>query len=311
MQDSRAPGAVRQPLSPDHAASLATLRKVDDHPLWTMNFRGGYDPFATIVPALPPTAFGCSLFSAHGDPADPVFGRNFDFDHHPALLLFASPPNGHASVSMVDVSYLGVRSDAEFTTDAGRKALLKAPLLPFDGMNAKGLVVGMATVPEAEPGFDAKRRTVGSIRVMRLALDEAATVDEAIAVFERYNVDFTDGPPLHYMFSDAGGRSAIVEFVDGETVVRRGQGPWQAMVNFAFAGSTEQSRLADPRYRAAGETLEGAKGRLTAEQAMGLLDRVRQSHTQWSIVYGQKSGELRLATGRRYDTVHRFRLAMD
>lgn len=301
----------RGPLSRDQAATLASLRKVDDHPLWTMTYRGGYDRLATIAPALTPTAFGCSLFAAHGDPADPVFGRNFDFDHQPALLLFTSPPDGYASVSMVDVSYLGLRSDAGFTTDAGRKALLQAPLLPFDGMNSRGLVVGMATVPEAKPTFDAKRRTVGSVRVQRLVLDQAETVDEAIAVFSRYNVDFSDSPPLHYMFADAQGRSAVVEFSGGEMVVRRGEGPWQAMTNFTLATSTEESRRADQRYRTLSEALEISGGKASDDQAMDLLADVRQSHTQWSIVYGQKSGEVRLATGQRYDTVHEFRLVMD
>ncbi|MFC4590812.1 linear amide C-N hydrolase [Sphaerisporangium corydalis] len=311
VPDPRASSAVRPPLPPEHAAALASLRKIDDHPLWTMTYKGGYDPFATIEPALTPTAFGCSLFSAHGDPADPLTGRNFDYDHHPALLLFTAPPKGHASVSMVDVSYLGVRSDADFTTDAGRRALLKAPLLPFDGMNSKGLVVGMATVPEARPGHDPKRRTAGSVRVMRLVLDGAATVGEALKVFRRYNVDFSGSPPLHYLISDARGRSAVVEFAGGAMVVHHGSGSWQAMVNFAFTGSTARARQADPRYRTAGDTLRAAGGRLSPEQAMDLLSRVRQNHTQWSIVYRQKAGEVRLATGRRYGTVHEFRLPMD
>jgi hypothetical protein len=313
-QDPSASASGRETRSADgsdSAATLASLRKVDDHPLWTMRYRGGYDRFATITPTLPPTGFGCSLFSAHGDPADPVFGRNFDYDHQPALLLFTAPPDGHASVSMVDVSYLGLKSEADFTTEAGRRALLKAPLLPFDGMNAKGLVVGMATVPHWRPGADPARRTVGSVRIMRLVLDGAATVDEALEVFGRYNVDPSGSPPLHYMVADAAGRSAIVEFVDGAMVVHRGQGPWQAMVNFAVTGSTEQSRQADHRYRTAAEALEADAGRLPAARAMGLLARLQQGHTQWSIVYGGKTGEVRLTTGRRYGTVHEFRLPMD
>ncbi|MDH2425410.1 C45 family peptidase [Sphaerisporangium sp. TRM90804] len=297
-------------LSADHAASLATLRKVDDHPLWTMRFTGGYDPFTPLDAPLPATGVGCSLFSAHGDPADPVFGRNFDYPRQPALLLFTTPPSGHASVSMVDVSYLGVSSEQDFATDAGRRALLKAPLLPFDGMNAKGLVVGMATVPRWQPVHKPGRRTIGSVRVMRLVLDGAATVDEAVEIFGRHNIDTADTPPLHYMVADAEGRSAIIEFVDGEMVVRHGEGAWQAMVNFIDAGSTEKGRQDDPRYHRADRTLRAAGGRLTPEQAMDLLSGLQQHHTQWSIVYGKKSGEVRLATGQKYHRVHRFHLPM-
>ncbi|MBG0816477.1 linear amide C-N hydrolase [Planomonospora sp. ID82291] len=308
--DPHSSASGRTTPSAAHAATLASLRKVDDHPLWTMRYQGGYDRLAELAPEPTPTGFGCSLFAAHGDPAAPVFGRNFDYAHQPALLLFTAPPDGHASVSMVDVSYLGLTSEADFTTAAGREALLKAPLLPFDGMNAKGLVVGMATVPAWEPGSDPARRTVGSVRIMRLVLDGAATVDEAVAVFGRHNVDPSDSPPLHYMVADAAGRSAIIEFVGGEMVVHRGRGPWQAMVNFTVTGSTEQSRQADHRYRTAAGALEAAGGRLPADRAMDLLARLRQGHTQWSIVYGGRSGEVRLATGRRYGTVHEFRLPM-
>ena len=35
-----------------------------------------------------------------------VYGRNFDWQYSPALLLFTNPPDGYASVSMVDIEYL-------------------------------------------------------------------------------------------------------------------------------------------------------------------------------------------------------------
>ncbi|RZQ60095.1 carcinine hydrolase/isopenicillin-N N-acyltransferase family protein [Amycolatopsis suaedae] len=294
----------------DAAATLATLRKVDDHPLWTMRVHGDYDPL--VVPdalRVRPTT-NCSLFTAHGDPADPLFGRNFDFPHQPALLLFTAPAGRHASVSMVDTSYLGLTSDADFTTEKGRQALLGAHLLPFDGMNAKGLTVGMATAPDARATVRPERRTVGSVRIMRMVLDEASTVDEAIAVFERFNVDFSDGTGLHYLFADAHGGAAVLEFVDGRLVVERQRGPWQVLTNIQLAGSDEATRLADPRYATASGALRAANGKLDQPQAMDLLARVHQPHTQWSIVYGQKSGKVRIATGRRFDVVHDFSLTM-
>ncbi|UVS78793.1 linear amide C-N hydrolase [Actinokineospora sp. UTMC 2448] len=307
-EETAAPGAA---LSADESRTLASLREVDDHPLWTMTFHGDYDPLDVDGPAVTPTTFGCSLFAARGNPADPVFGRNFDFDHQPALLLFTDAPDSHASVSMVDVSYLGVTSAEDFTTEEGRRLLLDAPLLPFDGMNDKGLVVGMATVPEAVPTTAPGRPVVGSVRIQRMMLDRAATVDEAIKVFNEYTVDFTGSPPLHYMVADAHGSSAILEFVDGELQVTRDSGPWQAMVNYRWYGSTPEQRQADSRYRAASETLTAAGGRLDTKAAMDLLADVRQGHTQWSIVYGQRTGKVTLTTGQRYGTVHEFTLPME
>ena len=42
-------------------------------------------------------------------PDDRLFGRNFDWRYSPALLLFTDRPaaGGYASVSMVDIAYLG------------------------------------------------------------------------------------------------------------------------------------------------------------------------------------------------------------
>ena len=79
-------------------------------------------------------------------------------------------------------------------------------------MNERGVAVAMAAVPEARsPRGDA----VGSLGVMRLVLDRAANVDEAIAIFRATAVDFTGGPPLHYMVADAAGASAVIEYVRG------------------------------------------------------------------------------------------------
>jgi len=58
---------------------------------------------------------------------------------------------GYASVSMVDITYLGFKeSQLKNLTDLpieDRLALLDAPSMPFDGMNEHGLVIGMAAVP--------------------------------------------------------------------------------------------------------------------------------------------------------------------
>ncbi len=309
QETSRPPAAPA--LSADETRTVESLRKVDDHPLWTMTFHGDYDPMDVAGPTLTPTTFGCSLFAARGNPADPLFGRNFDFDHQPALLLFTDAPDSHASVSMVDVSYLGLTSGDDFETAEGRRLLLDAPLLPFDGMNDKGLVVGMATVPNAQATPVAGRPVVGSVRIQRMMLDRAATVDEAIEVFGEYAVDFSDSPPLHYMVADAAGESAILEFVDGELQVSRGSGPWQAMVNYRWFGSTPEQQQADNRYRALSETLTGTGGKLDTAAAMKLLADVQQGHTQWSVVYGQRSGKVTLTTGKRFEKVHEFSLPME
>ncbi|UCF61526.1 MAG: hypothetical protein JSV37_02265, partial [Anaerolineaceae bacterium] len=117
-------------LSNDEIATLNSLKKVDDHPLYTMQYFGAYgQSSATRSPNLlmyktegrNPQSWACSLFAAFGDTENQLFGRNFDFEFSPALLLFTNPPDGYASVSMVDIAYLGFGE-----TNAG--TILELPL---------------------------------------------------------------------------------------------------------------------------------------------------------------------------------------
>lgn len=317
-----APRATELPLGPataaaaapdDAARTLASLRLLDPHPLYTMTFYGAYE----VEPQQPESRrpgqaapWACSLFAALADPAAGIFGRNFDWEDNPALLLFTDPPDGYASAAMVDISYLGFDrgSLAALETPEGRAPLLRAPLLPFDGMNEHGLAVGMAAVdPSAAPNDPAKP-SVGSLRIIRLMLDQARDTEEALAVFGRYNIDFSGGPPIHYLVADRGGRAAVIELKDGAVQIIRNDGPWHAATNFYLAGTDARARLRDARYAALDTALGGLGGAITPEAALGLLADVAQHHTRWSIVYGLASGEIRLAMGRRYDQVYTFEL---
>ncbi len=283
-------GASRQ--DPGEAArTLASLRRVDDLPLYEMTYVGAYDPTAGTDATRPAEPFGCSLFVAAGDPARPLFARNFDWDPNPALVLHADPPDGYASLSLVDISYLGVGADP-----AGDRRLLDAPLLPFDGMNERGLAIGLAADDGARADPVPGRPTVGSVRIQRLVLDRAATVDEALALFGRHNLDFSGGPALHYLIADASGASAVVEFVDGRMRVERGHAAWRALTNVPVVGVPEQRRRADHRYGRIAAALDRAGGTVDPAAAARLLAEVRQPHTRWSVVYDLRRGEVRLTT---------------
>ncbi|WP_433686219.1 linear amide C-N hydrolase [Micromonospora carbonacea] len=293
------PTASRQdPAQADR--TLASLRRVDDLPMWEMTYVGDYDP-TVGTDAAPPSPFGCSLFAASGDPGRPLFARNFDWDANPALVLRTDPPDGYATVSLVDMSYLGVGADP-----TGDRRLLNAPLLPFDGMNERGLAVGLAAddgaTVRAEPG----KPMVGSVRILRLVLDQAATVDEAVAVFGRHNLDFDGGPPLHYLLADATGASAVVEFVDGAMRVEKGRGGWQALTNVPVVGVPEERRRADHRYGVLAAALTKAGGVVDDRAALELLNDVRQGHTRWSVTYSLRTGEIHLRTAAGTERAYRL-----
>jgi len=256
--------------------SLVSVRKVDSYPLYVMHYYGDYG-FARYLQrgvaeeqaSLPALGLGdvwaCTGFAAANPSGDAIVGRNFDWHNRQALLLFTDPPDGYASVSMVDISYLGY--PRENPSWADRRALLDAPYLPFDGMNERGLAVGMMAVSHARDRDTPQRVTISSIHAIRLMLDYAASVEEAVSLLGDYTVAFGD-PPIHYLVADSSGHSAVIEYLDGEMVVQHNEVPWQVLTNFILAEARPAG--ADSRcwrYNLAYERLAQGYGALSQTDA--------------------------------------------
>ncbi|MBM4460676.1 MAG: linear amide C-N hydrolase, partial [Chloroflexi bacterium] len=260
------------------------------------------------------SSFACSLFAALGDAEDRLFGRNFDWRYSPALLLFTDRPaaGGYASISMVDLAYFSFGDQVKDLTTlplAARRPLLDAPGWPFDGMNAAGVAVGMAAVPQADERHDPGKPSIDSLAVMREILDRAGNVDEAVAILKGYNIAWEDGPPLHYLVADRGGRAALVEFYGGEIAVLLNAGPWHAMTNFTRSAVAGDAAGQCHRYDTLIRRLTDTSGTLSSRGALGLLQAVAQTDsTQWSVVYGMSTGRVEVVMGRSYGQVYTFRL---
>ena len=264
------------------------------------------------IPKPAASGWGCSLFAALGDPSAMLFGRNFDWQFSPAVLLFTHPSDGYASVSMVDFTYLGfqgkqVHELVELPLSE-RRTLLEAPLMPFDGMNEHGLAAGMAAVPPGNMPVDSHKETIDSIMVIRLMLDHARDVDEALAILSAYNLDFAGGPPLHYLLADANGNAILVEFYQGELHVLSNRNPWHLATNFLVSSTGDSPQDHCWRYDCISERLSSSGGILSVESAIDLLSQVSQDITQWSIVYGLQSGRISVVMGRDYENTHVFNL---
>jgi len=293
--------------------AMASLEKVDDFPLYVMRYKGEYffdffaergvewGPYQKIYDKLNPAA--CTSFAALAPDANAVFGRNFDWQHRSSLLLFTYPPEGYASVSMVDLFYLGLEGLQEIPW-ARRINLLGAPYATIDGMNECGVAIAQNAVPRRNTPKDPNRPTLINSQIARLVLDHAKDVDEAIALIRQYNIAFAD-TPVHFHIADASGKSAVVEYVEDGISIVRDDKPWQVSTNYLFS---EAIRPNCRRYEKAAKSLAESQGRKSTDEAMSLLQSTSLDNTVWSIVYNLTTGQVNIALGKDYDKVHTFKL---
>jgi hypothetical protein len=293
---------------------VASVQQVDDHPLYTAHYDGlSYcdEQSQTQVGGAP---FACTLFAAFGNGDRALAGRNFDWSRDPALLLYAHPPDGYASVSLVDVRYMGVSSDSTLAPTQIAQRLDRAAALPIDGMNEYGLFVGIAAVPGSEAPNDPAKPTIGSLCATRMMLSHARNTAEAVELLKKYNIDFGGEPQVHYLLADASGHSAVVEYIDGALSVLPNQKPWQAATNFYLTASTAADQQACWRYQDVSALLSSTNGAISPQQGMGLLQQTAQYgsdyETIWSALYDLRTGDVRIAMSRDYTNTHTFKLDM-
>ena len=297
--------------------TLSSLEKVNDYPLYVMTYYGdyGFNEFLKTGQRITLNAgnetdnsWGCTCFSGLKNENARLLGRNFDWPNESVpLLLFTDPPEGYASVSVVDLGFFGYSRDDLPDSIENRGNLLNTPWMPFDGLNEKGVAIGMMAVQHAESPFESSRVTIGEIEMIRLVLDHADNLDHAISLVQNYNIRI-DEPPIHYIITDVSGRSAIVEFYEGEMKILRNSRPWQVSTNFIFSEYDDPGQAGCWRYNRALSSLTGNDGDLTNTSAMELLKSVSHKNTIWSVVYNMSSGDISIATGSEFSGTLYYKL---
>ncbi|MBN2377916.1 MAG: linear amide C-N hydrolase [Sedimentisphaerales bacterium] len=302
--------------------TLSTLEKVDDYPLYVMSYKGGYD-YLGVVHDFYGAIFGvesgkgdkdgkkpeaCSLFAAYGDLSRPIYGRNLDWSYSPLLVLYTNPTGGYASLSLVDIAYLGIgkTEDSELPDWGKRFRLLATPGLPFEGINEHGLTVTIALVPDLDLKADPQKETLHSLAALRMMLDNTRTTQQAIEFLENYNINFRPGPTVHYLIADAQGDRALVEYVEEGMKVIRSEELYLVATNFYLNGAGEDLKSKCWRYSTARKMLEEREGKVTDSQAMEILEKVSVGGTVWSVVYDLQQRKVHIVLARNYDKVHTF-----
>jgi len=304
-------------------ASILTVKQINSTDLFTMEYKGDYslDAFletgastdAELVNFMSrrllkgiPLKFdlpdlGCSTFLAQTPQGEYIFGRNFDNYDTPVLMLTTKPKSGYASISVVNLAFIGYDVDRLPDKLLSRILLLAAPYAPLDGVNEKGLAIGVLQIDIAPTRQDTAKTDITTTSAIRMILDKAATVDEALSLLQQFDMCSSAGGCYHFQIADAFGRSVIVEYIENEFIVLEGN----CATNFLLApGDWYNVGGGQARYEILINTLADAKGILTPEQGMDLLSAVQQNSTQWSVVYNLTNKNAQLCLHKNFDDTY-------
>ena len=250
---------------------------------------------------------GCSTFSAYLENGDKVFGRNFDEKDCMILALKTKPQNGYASLSVVNLSYIGIEKESLPLNDSNRYFLLAAPYLPLDGVNEKGLAIGILRINEAPANQQRGKKGITSTTMIRLVLDKCATVDEAIKLIDEYDMHSSANVNFHFYISDAKGESAVIEYVDHKMSVVKSKCATNFLLTEGYnvGGGHDRFEKMETKLKENNEIFKDMK------ESMLLLKDVSGDSTRWSAVYNQTTLSLLLSVGRDYEKLYEFVLFYD
>ena len=335
-QTPKASANPAQSLTTDaQKASISTITDIDDGLFYTMDYTADYkldevlnsditsvegmveflqqNMLTSPVSAVIQADAGCSAFTVTGEDGHILNGRNFDYKMDmTAVLIRTSPENGYRSIGLADAGWLGygIGSLDDGTTDLS--LAVSFPYLIMDGMNEKGLSVGVLKLDGDPTQQDTGKHKVMTTVAMRLVLDRCATVDEAIELLQQYDMQSAiDNCNFHFILSDSSGRCVILEYTLNDMQVLEEN----HATNYYLAENMDGLGHGKDRYQILDDVLSFRKNVLTEQEAMNLLETVSQpeteestSMTQWSVLYDLTDLSAQVAIRRDFSKIFKFTL---
>lgn len=259
----------------------------------------------------------CSTFYAQTPENGYIFGRNLDNQTTDLAVIRTNPKGAYSSVSVVNLSFLGY--DESYTPDklTDRINTLATAYFPLDGINEKGLAVGVLQLQAPVTEQNNGKPDVGTTVAIRAMLDKCATVDEAIEFLKSVDMFAAARGCFHFQIADAFGKSVVVSYADNEMIVTdQEEKGFMAATNFYLHDVPfEYEKQGLDRYEILEKTLTETKSVLTAEEGMQLLHDVRITgtepdekgrvySTQWSSLYDLTKPTLSLCADMDYENVY-------
>lgn len=260
--------------------------------------------------------FGCSTVFVQSPEGNTLFGRNFDWENCEAMVVAAYPENGYASLSTVNMDFItqnvggGMVGMALELNEVKTLAALYAPL---DGMNEAGLAVSVNMIQDnGVIEQDTDKPDITTTTAVRLLLDKAANVEEAMELLGQYDLHGSMGMMIHFSIADSTGRSVAVEYINHEMVVIE----TPVVTNFYLAEGEKNgmgTQQSHERYDILMDRIAESP-KMDMEEVRDALDSVSKDNfgefesTEWSIVMDLTAGKARYYHREKYNQNYTFQL---
>ena len=254
--------------------------------------------------------FGCSTVSVENENGGYLFGRNFDWNRCNALIVHSVPQNGYFSISTVNTDFINM-SGMKLSALPDNVQAIIAMYAPLDGMNEKGLAVSVNMIQDnATISQNTDKPDITTTTAIRLLLNKAANVDEALKLLKQYDMHASMGFMTHLAIADSDGNSVVVEYINNEMRVIE----TPVVTNFYLAEGEKHgigTAQSHERYDIILNAL-GDKSIMNAEDVRDTLSSVGKGNfgefesTEWSIVFNQSSGEVHYYHRENYNKRYTF-----
>lgn len=269
--------------------------------------------------------FGCSTLAVKNTEGEALFGRNFDWENCEAMIVQSVPSDGsespshagaeerYASLSTVNMDFIRSGYGAGLSNLPDEVRTLIALYAPLDGVNEKGFAVSVNMIQDSDViNQDTGKPDITTTTAIRLLLDRAASVEEAVTLLGQYDMHSSMGMMVHFALADRSGRSVAVEYIENEMAVTE----TPVLTNFYLAPGEKQgigTTQSHTRYEILMKLLNEA-GTMSMDEVRDALDRVSKDNfgefesTEWSIVFNLEQGEARYYHRENYENSYLFRV---
>ena len=244
-------------------------------------------------PEVESSEFGCSFITVRDKDSNVLTGRNFDWPdcQSPIVIVRTLPDKGYASVSTACISFLGFSDDWNPKGVADKMGLIATIYTPLDGINEKGLVVSdLVAGDHMKTNQKTGRTNLTTTSAIRVLLDKAANVEEALHLLEscdmHSDIDFSH----HLAISDAKGRSVVVEWVDNKMLVA--ESPLCTNHYLAESRMKDHSIYSEDSHRRY-DIMKQMSDSLPTMHQNDVVESIRRvaakDMTRWSVVFDSKA----------------------